>query len=234
MKRRNFLAAGVAGLAAAGVRPGWTAVPEDEADEPVTPAPAHATVLFGGKDLSAWVGPKGGPPGWKVENGYLEIVLGAGGLYTREHYRDFQLHAEFRIPENDTRGQGNSGFYLQGKYEIQIFDSYGREHPQPNGCGALYLEVPPLRNVCKKAGRWQSFDIAFRAPRYDAAGQELKEKGLITVLHNRVLIHNNVQIPGMTGRAKRDPSNDPRKPGPIEIQNHNSPVRFRNIWIVPL
>jgi hypothetical protein len=226
MKRRSFLSAALAALplSAAGV---------DDSDEPVTPPPAGATVLFNGQDLSAWVSVKtGAAPAWKVENGFFEIVLDTGDIRTRDEYRDFQLHLEFRIPDEPGRSRGNSGVYLQGKYEVQIIDSFGRAALEKNGCGALYLEAAPLRNASKRPGLWQSLDIAFRAPRYDDA--ELKEKGVLTVFHNRVLVQNNTPIPGMTGAAKRNPANDPRRPGPIVIQNHGSPVRFRNIWLCNL
>lgn len=231
MKRRSFLQM-MAALAGIHVPVSLPAADDPDTDEPLLPPPQHATTLFDGKDLSAWVGEKGNPPPWKLQDGYVEAVPGAGGIITREVFRDFQLHVEFRIPEPPAPGRGNSGVYLQGKYEIQILDSYGRP-PEVNGCGSLYREVPPLRNVSKKPGRWQCFDIAFRAPRYDESSSEPKEKGLLTVFHNRILIHNNLPIPGMTGQARRNPKNDPRKPGPILLQNHSSPVRFRNIWIIP-
>ena len=205
----------------------------DDTDEPSTPAPPGAVSLFDGRDLSAWISVKTGEAAaWKVENGYAEVILGAGDIRTREEFRDFQLHLEFRLPEDPGRSRGNSGIYLQGKYEVQIIDSHGRP-PEFNGCGSLYREVAPLRNPCKRPGLWQSFDIALRMPRYDESSGELREPGRLTVFHNRVLVQNNLPIPGMTGAAKRNPKNDPRKPGPILLQHHGSPVRFRNIWIIP-
>jgi len=232
MKRRTLLEAGMGGLSGLAL-PLWSgATDPGETDEAPVPAPAQATVLFDGKDLAAWVNQKGEPAGWKIADGHLEAPLGSGSILTREVFRDFQLHVEFRLPEPPDKGRGNSGVYLQNKYEVQIFDSWGRP-PEANGCGSLYREIPPLRNVSKKPGRWQSFDIALRAPRFDEPGSEPREKGLLTVFHNRVLIHNNVRIPGMTGQAKRNPANDPRQPGPLLLQNHGSAVRFRNIWIIP-
>lgn len=230
MNRRLFFLS----TAAAGWVNRVAAADQDDTDQPSLPPPPGATVLFDGKDLSAWVAEKGGgPPPWKVENGYVETTAGSGGILTREQYRDFQLHVEFRIPDPVGPSRGNSGIYLQGRYEVQIMDSYGRP-PELGGCGALYREVPPLRNMSKRPGRWQTFDIAFRAPRYAEAGGELKQKGLLTVFHNQVMVHNNLEIPGMTGQAKRNPKNDPRQPGPILLQNHGSPVRFRNLWIIPV
>jgi len=227
MRRRELLLGGLA--AGAAVR----AAGFEDIDEAPVAAPAEAKVLFDGRDLSAWVSEKvGGAPPWKVENGYLEVVLEAGGIRTREEFRDFHLHTEFRIPDDPGKGRGNSGIYLQNKYEVQIIDSWGRAL-EKNGCGSLYLEVAPLRNASKKPGRWQSFDIAFRMPRFDEPAGELREKGLLTLFHNRVLVHNNLAIPGMTGQAKRNPKNDPRQPGPILLQNHGNPVRFRNVWIIP-
>lgn len=225
MTRRELL------LTSAAAAPVARAASLDDADEPSTAPPAGATILFDGRDLSAWVGVKDGQPApWKVENGYVEVVLDTGSIRTREEFRDFQLHIEFRLPPPPDRGRGNSGIYLQNKYEVQIMDSYGRP-PEFNGCGSLYREFAPLRNACKRPGLWQTFDIAFRMPRFDESG-ELKEKGTLTVFHNRALVQNNLPIPGMTGAAKRNPANDPRRPGPILLQNHGSPVRFRNIWIL--
>ncbi len=230
MTRRHLMQAGITALPLLAL-PAPGATDDSDADEPLVPPPANATVLFDGKDLAAWVGQKGEPPAWLLRDGYVEVVASAGSILTREMFRDFQLHVEFRIPEPPDKARGNSGIYLQNKYEVQIMDSYGRP-PELSGCGALYREVPPLRNAAKKPGRWQSFDIALRSPRFDESG-ELREKGLLTVFHNRALIHNNLPIPGMTGQAKRNPANDPRQPGPILLQNHGSPVRFRNLWIVP-
>jgi len=226
MNRRLFLSTGIAGLV-----PAFPAPDADDADESPVLAPATAEVLFDGGSLAAWVGDKQDTPPWKLENGYVEVVPGAGSMRTREEFRDFQLHLEFRIPEDPGRARGNSGVYLQNKYEVQIMDSFGQP-PEFNGCGSLYREVAPARNASKRPGRWQCFDIAFRMPRFDEGASEPREKGRLTVFHNRVLIHNNLQIPGMTGQAKRNPKNDPRQPGPILLQNHGSAVRFRNIWIV--
>lgn len=238
MKRREFLR-GSLFLSAAGL--GWSKTlppPTDESfdgiDEPPAPAPKYATVLFDGKDLSAWTGDRGAAPGWKVQDGYVEVVPRTGNLVSKEVFRDFQLHVEFRVPlMEDKKGQarGNSGVYLQGKYEVQILDSYGLE-PKNNDCGSLYTVAAPLRNACKKPEVWQAYDIAFRAPRYDETGKPA-DQGRLTVFQNRILIHNNLAFEHMTGRASRNPANDPREPGPVILQNHSgNPVRFRNLWIV--
>lgn len=235
MRRRDFLTGGIIGLGALNLpAASFAAATDDETDEVPLPAPQGATILFDGKDLSAWTGAKKQPPAWKLENGYVEVTPRTSGhLTSKEVFHDFQLHLEFWIPlMADKKGQarGNSGVYLQGKYEIQILDSYGLE-PKNNDCGALYTIAAPLRNACKKPEKWQSYDIAFRAPRFSESG-EPGEKGRITVFQNRVLIHNGLEIPGMTGRARRDPNNDPHQPGPIVLQDHSNPVRFRNIWVI--
>jgi len=235
MQRRSFLTGAILGL-------GGLALPaaaradagDDDTDEIQLPAPKGALVLFDGKDLSAWTGARNPEPGWKVENGYVEVTpRTTGNLVSKELFHDFYLHLQFWVPlMADKKGQsrGNSGLYLQGKYEIQILDSYGLE-PKNNECGALYTVTAPLRNACKKPEKWQSYDIAFHAPRFTDAG-EVSEKGRLTVFQNRVLIHNNIDIPGMTGNARRDPKNDPHQPGPIVLQDHSAAVRFRNMWII--
>lgn len=241
MDRRQFIAGTVLGVAgtgslfplAAGSGPGSN---QDETDEPVTPAPPHATVLFDGTSLEAWTTSRRVPPAWKIENGYLEIAPRTSGhLISKETYLDFQLHVEFWVPylpEKRGQGRGNSGIYLQGKYEVQILDSYGLE-PRDNDCGALYTLAAPLFNACKKPERWQSYNLAFRSPRFDDFGVA-REKGRITVLQNRLVIHNNLEFASMTGHAALDPRNDPHQPGPIVLQDHGNKVRFRNIWIVAM
>lgn len=239
MKRRSFLKGSLflSGTGLGLAVPALAAGQENDAvDEPSTPAPKYATVLFDGKDLSSWTGPNGAAPGWKLQDGYAEVVPRTGNLISKELYRDFQLHVEFRVPlMADKKGQarGNSGIYLQGKYEVQILDSYGLE-PKNDDCGAIYTVAAPLRNACKKPEVWQAYDIAFRAPRFDDEGKPA-DKGRITVIQNRVMVQNNQEIEHMTGGASRNPKNDPHQPGPIVLQNHGgNPVRFRNVWIIPV
>jgi hypothetical protein len=238
MQRRRFVTGALLGVGGLAFRsPAWpAAADDDDTDEVPVPAPKGAVALFDGKDLSAWTSSRrqAPEPAWKVENGYVEVAPRTGNLVTKEQFHDFQLHLEFWVPYMPgARGQsrGNSGIYLQGKYEIQILDSYGLA-PRNNDCGALYTVAAPLRNACKKPEKWQSYDIAFRAPRFKESG-EMSEKGCLTVYQNRVLIQNNLEFADMTGHARDNPANDPHQPGPIVLQDHGNRVRFRNIWIIP-
>jgi hypothetical protein len=197
----------------------------------MVPAPKDAVVLFDGKDLSGWIRRgRDTPATWKVEGGVM--TAGGGDIRTKQSFGDFQLHVEFRTPHMpNARGQarGNSGVYLQGSYEIQVLDSYGLV-PEKGDCGAIYGQAPPMVNACRPPEVWQSYDILFRAPRYDADGK-LVEKPRVSVLQNGIWIHDNVAIEGATTASI---SRDLRGRGPILLQDHGNPVQYRNIWIRPL
>lgn len=203
---------------------------QDDVDAAMVPPPKNAVVLFDGKDLSGWLSRKGGEAKWKIQNGYAEVAPGSGDIYTKQEFSDLQLHVEFWLPHMpDAQGQAraNSGVYVLGRYEVQVLDSYGLQS-KDNDCGGIYRVAAPLFNMCKKPERWQTYDIVFRAPRFDAAGQK-KENARITVVHNGVMIHNNLEIPGPTGGAA---GADETKPGPILLQDHGNLVRYRNVWAV--
>ncbi|MBW3622995.1 MAG: DUF1080 domain-containing protein [Armatimonadetes bacterium] len=208
----------------------------DSTDAPRVPAPKGATMLFDGQSLSQWVNRNNGQPaGWKVQNGYVEVAPGNGDILTKEKFRDYQLHVEFWLPlmaEAKGQGRANSGVYNQGRIEVQVLDSYGQP-PRDNEAGGIYQVAVPLRNASKRPERWQSYDIAYRAPRIGPDGKQT-EKGRITVLHNGVLIHNNVEFDARTTTAGLPPEgNDYSRPGPILLQDHGNRVRYRNIWILP-
>lgn len=193
--------------------------------------PETATVLFDGSDFSKWQRQGGGDIQWKREDGTMQIVPKSGSIMTKRNFRDFMLHAEFKTPQLPPnvkgQGRGNSGIYIQQRYEVQILDSHGEE-PTYNGCGSLYRTKAPDKNVCRKPGQWQSFDILFRAARF--SGDTKTENARITVFHNGALIHDDVAIPNKTGAGQPE-GPDPR---PILLQDHGNAVSFRNIWIVPL
>lgn len=208
----------------------------DDVDVPLVAAPSGAVVLFDGKDLSRWVNRNGGQPaGWTLGSGYVEVRPGNGDIITRDRFTDYQLHVEFWLPlMADKKGQerSNSGVYNQGRLEVQVLDSYG-EPPRDNEAGGIYKVAVPLRNASKKPERWQSYDIAYQAPRIGADGKQT-EKGHITVFHNGVLIHNNVAFDAQTTTSGLPPEgNDYSKPGPILLQDHGNRIRYRNIWILP-
>jgi hypothetical protein len=192
------------------------------------PPPADAIVLFDGKDLAQWRGEKGAAR-WKLEDGAM-VVNGTGSIMTRESFGDCQLHLEWAAPaevEGEGQGRGNSGVYLQGRYEIQILDSYENKTDPTGQAGAFYGHAAPLINASRKPGEWQTYDIIFHAPRRTAEGKI--EPGSFTVLHNGVLIQDHVPIPGDPTTAA--PLRGVADEGPLVLQDHGNPVRFRNIWI---
>jgi hypothetical protein len=199
------------------------------AREPGAP-PSDAIVLFDGKDLSAW---KNGdkPAGWKVENGYAE-VNGTGNIETRESFGDCQLHVEWAEPakvEGESQGRGNSGVFLMGRYEIQVLDSYDNRTYADGQCGALYGQEPPLVNACRKPGEWQSYDIVFRAPRFE--GDKLASPGVVTVLQNGVVVQHAQPFLGATVHRALAQYSPHAPTAPLALQDHGNPVRYRNIWI---
>ncbi len=200
----------------------------------LAPAPSDALVLFDGKDLSQWQNDKGGAAEWKVENGYMEVAKGKGGIRTRQEFEDFQLHIEFATPEKvqgNSQGRGNSGVFLIGGYELQVLDTYDNLTYPDGQCGAMYGQYPPLVNACKPPGQWQSYDIIFEAPRWDEAGKLIK-KACVTVIQNGAVLHHRKEYMGPTSHKEVN-SYDRTKSsrGPIALQDHGNPMRFRNVWI---
>ena len=194
--------------------------------------PKNAVVLFDGKDLSKWHSRNGGPAKWEVADG-VATVNRTGDVVSNEKFTDFVLHLEWMEPDMpDAKGQakGNSGVYLQGRYEIQVLDSYGIEVPGKGDCGAIYSQFAPLVNACKPPLQWQTYDAAFRAARVDESGKVISQ-ARVTLLQNGVVIHNNVEMLGITGGAMDDKVGEP---GPLLLQDHGNPVKYRNIWILPL
>ena len=195
--------------------------------------PSDAVVLFDGKDLSHWTTKDGSPAKWKVEQGYLEVVPKSGAIYTREAFGDCQLHVEFREPvppTGESQGRGNSGVFLMGLYEIQVLDSYENKTYADGQAAAVYGQYPPLVNASRPPGQWQSYDIVFHGPRFGTEGQLLRP-ARVTVFHNGVLVQDNVEPSGPTGHNVRPPYKAHPTTLPLSLQDHNNPVRFRNIWI---
>jgi hypothetical protein len=209
--------------------------PEDTQDVARTPPPAGALVLFDGTNLDQWVKSDGkSSPAWQLTSGSaLRVVPKGGNIMTRQKFDGhFRLHVEFRVPYMPgAKGQarGNSGIYLQGRYEVQILDSYGL-NSQDNDCGGIYEVARPRVNACKAPTVWQSYDIDFRAPRFVEGKKQ--EPARISVVQNGVVIHDDVAIPVENTRAGL--GGDPSTPGPIMLQDHGNPIQFRNIWLLPL
>ena len=201
-------------------------------DAPGRP-PSDATVLFDGKDLSHWADKEGGAAKWKVENGYAEVVAKTGEIHTREGFGDCQLHVEFfepTPPKGESQHRGNSGVFLMGFYEIQVLDSYENKTYADGQASAVYGQYPPLVNASRPPGQWQSYDIVFHAPRFDAAGK-LTKPARVTVIHNGVLVQDNVEIAGPTALGDPPVYKAHAEKLPLALQDHGEPVRFRNIWI---
>jgi len=193
------------------------------------PPPADALVLFDGSSAKAWTAGGGDCP-WKLAGGVLE-VNGGGSIETREHFGDVQLHLEWASPakvESSSQGRGNSGVFLMGRYEVQILDSHENPTYADGGAAALYGQFPPLANVSRGPGEWQSYDIVFRAPRFE--GDKLLEPARVTVIHNGVVMHNNQAFLGATRHREVATYSPHPAAGPIGLQDHGNPVRFRNIW----
>ena len=193
--------------------------------------PEDAIVLLGEKTgLDAWRSLRNPqqPPAWRFEHGVLTVRPGSESIATRRTFRDFRLHVEFAVNEGKPgQANGNSGVYLLRRYEVQILNSYGMPNLRADECGAIYKVKAPDINACRRFGEWQSYDIEFRAPRWDARGKKTAN-ARITVFQNGIRIHDRIEIPHKTG-AGRPESPDP---GPIELQDHGNPVRFRNIWLI--
>ncbi|WP_294265942.1 DUF1080 domain-containing protein [uncultured Sphingomonas sp.] len=244
-------AVGLAGAAAAQDKPGFKDTPVlpnsqwrvHDADRPypvvVTPsaqpggAPADAVVLFDGKSLDAWT-PDKAP--WTVANGAMTIPKGAGPLTTKQRFGDVQLHLEFRSPNPPTRtsqDRGNSGIWFMERYEIQILDGYNNPTYADGTVGSVYGFKPALANASRKPGEWQSYDIVFERPRFDASGKLLRP-AYITAFLNGVLVQNHQAMLGTTIWRKVASYTPHADALPIQLQDHDSPVSFRNIWVRPL
>lgn len=195
--------------------------------------PSDAIVLFDGKDLSQWESNKGVPAGWKLVNGAIELVPGSGDIRTKKAFGDCQLHIEWaepNPPHGKDQGRGNSGVYLMSKYELQVLDSYQNETYADGQAGAIYAQTPPLVNACRPPGEWQTYNIVWHGPRFAGDGKLLRP-ARITVFQNGVLVQDNTELTGPTDYMHRPPYTPHPLKMPLLLQDHDQPVRFRNIWI---
>jgi hypothetical protein len=197
--------------------------------------PSDAIVLFDGSNLEKeWTSGEGGAPGWNVENGYVTVVKGTGSIKTKRVFEDFQLHIEWRAPEEvkgQGQGRGNSGVFLQDRYEVQVLDSYNNRTYHNGQAGSVYKQHSPLVNACKEPGQWQTYDIIYTAPRFNDDGTYFTPPK-ITVLHNGVLVQNHVHVRGPTIYTGMPEYNiEKHGPGSISLQDHGDAVSFRNIWV---
>lgn len=213
----------------------WEPVPEV-----VTPgesfwqAPSDAIRLFDGEGLSAWEAVEdGSEAGWEVEGDHFTVVPGTGDIRTKEGFGSVQLHIEWRTPEEiegEGQGRGNSGIFLQGRYELQVLDSYENETYSNGMAGSIYKQHIPLMNAAKGPGEWQSYDIIFTAPEFAGDGS-VESPARMTVFWNGVLVQNNVEIEGPTEYIGYPEYEEHSDREPIILQDHSNPVSFRNIWL---
>jgi hypothetical protein len=212
------------------VSPGTASTP----DAPGKP-PSDAIVLFDGTNMDEWQAQGGGEPTFKLVDGVM-LSNGPKYLESKRKFGDVQLHVEWAEPaqvKGDSQGRGNSGVFLMGLFETQVLDSYNNPTYADGQCGAVYGQYPPQVNVCRPPGEWQTYDIIFHHPRYEDG--KLTEPAYVTTLQNGVLIQDHQRIEGPTGhmRVVKYPA-AVLEEGPVALQYHNNPVRFRNIWVRPL
>ena len=197
------------------------------------PPPPDAVVLFDGKSLAEWRSSDGGPAKWVIKDGAIESVAGAGYLYSARGFGDVQLHVEWAAPvpaQGKSQGRGNSGVFLMGLYEVQVLDSYQNDTYPDGQAAAIYGQYPPLVNVCRPPGEWQTYDIVFRRPRFRPDGG-LVTPARITVIHNGILVQDNVEPWGPTTWLQALPYTAQPDKLPLGFQDHGNPVRYRNIWL---
>jgi hypothetical protein len=212
----------------------------------VTPAarfgqpPSDAIVLFDGTDLAQWQKGDGSPASWEIVGDAMTVARKGGSIQTKKSFGNCQLHVEWKTPEGvppqvTDQSRSNSGVFFMGRYEVQVLDSYTDDNYETNKtyadgqAAAIYGSHPPMVNACRKAGEWQSYDIAFMRPLFDESGSVVR-KARVTVFHNGVCVHNNLEIEGTTShkvKAKYTAHGD----GPIGLQDHGNPISFRNIWV---
>lgn len=208
----------------------WSKPPIITPGETDSSAPSDATVLFNGKDLENWDNGEN----WSVKDGI--IYAGKGQITSHEKFGDCQIHIEWSSPievKGSGQGRGNSGVFMMGIYELQVLDSYDNETYFDGQAGAIYKQHPPMVNAMRKPGEWNSYDIIWTAPRFKEDGS-LESPAYITALHNGVVIQNHFELLGDTPYNRPPEYKDRGAEGPISIQDHGNPVRFRNIWVRPL
>jgi Domain of Unknown Function (DUF1080) len=195
-------------------------------------APSDAIVLFNGKDLGEWASLDGSDAKWTVKDGAMTVQKGTGDVKTKRTFGDIQLHIEWRAPSEivgEGQGRGNSGIFLQERYELQVLDSYESQTYSNGQAGSLYKQAIPLANPTRKPGEWQVYDVIYTAPRFSDNGRVLIP-AYITVILNGVVVQNHTQIAGPT-EYKGLPVYVSHGKASIKLQDHGNPVSFRNIWV---
>ncbi len=193
--------------------------------------PSDALILFDGTHLDEWVHTNGDPASWNLMDGFMEIKSGSGTIQTKRSFGDVQLHIEWATPNSGTgQDSGNSGVYLMSTYEIQILNSFNNNTYPDGQAASLYGQYPPLVNASLPPLEWQSYDIIFRRPHFEEDGS-VKRPARVTVIHNGILVQDNVVLTGPTDHQSRPPYRVHDDRLPILLQDHKEPTRFRNIWL---
>ncbi len=195
-------------------------------------APSDAVIIFDGKDLSKFTDLNGADAKWDVKDGAFTVSKASGDIKTKQTFGDMQLHIEWRTPTEivgEGQGRGNSGIFLQERYELQVLDSYESPTYSNGQASSIYKQGIPLVNACRKPGEWQTYDVVYTAPRFTENGRVITQ-GAVTVFHNGVVTLNNYQIIGPT-EYKGFPVYQPHGKASLKLQNHGNPVSYRNIWI---
>ena len=211
----------------------WEPVPRGVTPGLGTAPPSDAIVLFGGSDLSQWQLGNGSPSKWTIADGAFTVAKGTGDLKTKRAFGDCQLHVEWRTPtriEGKGQGRGNSGVFLQARYEVQVLDSYNNPTYSNGQAASIYKQHIPLVNASRQPGEWQTYDIIFRAPRFAEDGS-VSRPAFLTVLHNGVLVQDHAEIKGATVYIGPPSYQRHSAKEPLMLQDHGNPVSYRNIWI---
>ena len=198
-------------------------------------APSDATVLFDGTDLSKWRAGNGEAAPWTVENGYFQVKPKTGDISTRDEFGDCQLHIEWSAPlpaVGNSQGRGNSGLFFFGRYEVQILDNFQNPTYADGTAGAIYGQSPPQVNAVRAPGEWNAYDIIWQGPRFKDG--KLEKPAYVTILVNGVVVQNHTMLIGDTPFRNVGKYNPHGETGSIRLQDHNNPMRFRNIWVRPL
>jgi hypothetical protein len=215
-------------------RPRPPVVKPGPAMPPVTP-PADAIILFNGTSLREWRAEDSSAAKWVLRPAgrYVEVASGTGSLISKRAFGDVQLHIEWRTPvpaEGEGQDRGNSGVYLMGRYEVQVLDSYHNDTYPDGQAGSLFGQNPPLVNVARPPGEWQTYDIVFRRPRF-RADSTVERPARMTVFWNGVLVQDNFELVGQTVFGRKATYSPHADKLPISLQDHSHPVRYRNVWV---
>ncbi len=209
--------------------------PEPRVVEPgiSSSAPSDAIVLFDGTNTDEWTHTNGKPVQWTMnEDGSMTVKPKTGGIVTKRNFGNIQLHLEFRSPEivkGEGQGRGNSGVFLQNRYEVQVLDSYQNRTYSNGQAASIYKQHMPLVNASRPPGEWQTYDIVYKAPQFNTDGIKIKS-ARITLIHNGVLVQDDVEIKGTTPYIGL-PKNEAHGDAPLSLQDHSDLVSYRNIWV---